>query len=372
MGNIMTRYFNKLKQYAEIIETNQAEIKTENGRVLKDILLAGILIFASMFLATIVIEPERFLYVGFMVVGLASYMMRRYLEKILEKIDITIVQNILLTMVYLVATYVGIITNPNNYAVVLPVFFSLAPTIFLVKPKNMMLLFIVAHLLSICLIFLYKDSDSLAINDVINCSVSLFIGMITANTVTGTRLTNIQLNKDLTLRENTDFLTKLPNRKKLFQQFRSSVNFHGIIMVDIDEFKKYNDTYGHQQGDYALVSLASCLSAKVDKNLEFMRYGGEEFIGIYRGCSLSQMTQICKELNQDVTNMQISHSASQRGYMTISIGFYFSKEPIKDEQAIGYADIALYNAKENGKDTCVQYEDFIPIAENMNSSYRKS
>ena len=126
--------------------------------------------------------------------------------------------------------------------------------------------------------------------------------------------------------------------------------------MSVDNFKQYNDTYGHQMGDHTLQALAASLSKMINEQLEFHRYGGEEFIGVYRGSSYAELEKICNDFSNMMCQLKIPHCASKKGYVTVSVGYYFSTEPIKDEVAITYADIALYQAKEQGKDIAVFYE----------------
>ena len=356
MRKIISNYKQNFKMH-EITDANQMEIKQDNRKVLESIACAGLFMFVALFFVTLVLEPQRFLYIGFGIAGVTDYFLIKNLDKILKKIDLLVIQYTFLTVLFLVSISVGIITNTNNYSVVLPVFFALAPLLFIEKSMNTIIFFTTSYWISVILIFYCKGNTILAINDCINCTVFLLVGIMVKNAVTNSRLKIIQLNKILQQRENTDFLTKLPNRKKLFEKFQSSEMLHGIIMLDIDDFKKYNDTYGHQKGDDVLREIAVGLIEMTDDSLSFLRYGGEEFIGIFNKCSQSELTSICKELNKKVQNMNIEHSATKKGYVTISVGCYFSQKPIKDEKNIRYADIALYQAKANGKDNFVVYDE---------------
>ena len=356
MKKIISNYKQNFKMH-EITHANEMEIKQDNRKVLESIACAGLFMFFALFFVTLLLEPERFLYIWFGVAGVVDYFLIKNLDKLLKKIDILIIQYAFLTILFLISIGVGIISNINNYSVVLPVFFAIAPLLFIEKSMNTIIFFTTAYWISVILIFSYKGNTILAINDCINCTVFLLVGIMVKNAVTNSRLKIIQLNKILQQRENTDFLTKLPNRKKLFEKFKSNEIIHGIIMLDIDDFKKYNDTYGHQKGDDVLREIAVGLIEMTDDNLSFLRYGGEEFIGVFNRDSLSELINICKELNEKVTNMNIEHSATQKGYVTVSIGCCFSEKPIKDEKNIRYADIALYQAKANGKDNFVVYDE---------------
>ena len=354
---MLQKYKNNLATYYEIVNQNREEIDKDNKDVLEVLAFGGVLIFSALFFVTLLVEPERLLFILFAVAGIISYYMFKKINSVARIKNIVYVQYFLLVLMFVVSIYVGVITNTHNYAVVLGVFFAVAPMIFISNPRTTLLFFVICYSISMPMVVWYKKDIDLAVNDVINCTVFFILGIIVATAVSSARLTVIQSNGELRLRENIDFLTKLPNRRRLFNQFKTSEKIHGILMVDVDNFKAYNDTYGHQKGDEALRALAICLTAASGEKLEFLRYGGEEFIGIYYDDSPDDLMEISRKLNESVGDMNITHSASKHGYMTVSIGAYFSKEPIREEKTIHYADIALYKAKASGKNTTTLYNE---------------
>ena len=350
MKKMIKKYKSEYNIYNQIINENTELVKEDNKQVMEELFFAGVFIFTVFFFINLIIEPERYLFIGLGLASLLCYFMTKNLDRVLKKLDIVTVQYTLLLVTYIMAIQIAIITNPSNYAVVLPVFFALAPILFIEKLKHSIVFFLALNLIANILIFQYKSDISLCIRDSLNCTVFAAFGLAIGNAVNNSRLSSIQLNEELKHRENTDFLTNLPNRRMLFEQFGNDVDFHGILMLDIDDFKKYNDTYGHHQGDQALKAFANCLMEMGTENLEFIRYGGEEFLGIYRGTSLEELTEISHKLNANVRKLNIAHTATPRGYMTVSVGYYFSETPICDEIVISYADVALYEAKAKGKD----------------------
>ncbi|MBL5859514.1 diguanylate cyclase [Serratia fonticola] len=126
-----------------------------------------------------------------------------------------------------------------------------------------------------------------------------------------------------------------------------------LAMIDVDHFKSFNDIYGHQAGDEALIRVADCLSKSFKRGSDFVaRYGGEEFVILSNGMTKDQATLYVQTLCQLVRDLRIPHSASSTGYLTISIGFSihtFDQLPLPNV-LLTHADKALYVAKARGKD----------------------
>lgn len=156
-----------------------------------------------------------------------------------------------------------------------------------------------------------------------------------------------------------DELTGLPSRRSLNEDMMKLDNTYAIAMVDVDFFKKFNDTYGHDAGDDVLR-----LIAKVMKNFKggkSFRYGGEEFTVLFPGKSLAEATPYLEELREEVAKCKFmlrEGSKSKKGgnrklSVTVSIGVADSNhKSISPDEVIKLADKALYRAKEKGRN-CV-------------------
>ena len=361
MYNTFNIYLERYKRNITMINTHKHEVEIENQTVLKDICFTLILLFTPLSLVTLLVEPERFLWVFFIIIVLTSFVIYKNLEIIKEK-SLTIASiYVLLTIIYIVCVYTGVVTSPSFISVVTPAFFLILPLTILDNPKRILFILSIFYIINIILIFQYKSTDYIILADYIHLTLFFSGGMFIGQSVSNIRFNMIRLKKELSTRENIDFLTKLPNRRKLFQQFAENKELYGIIMLDVDNFKKYNDTYGHQQGDEVLKALSKCLVKSEQYNVEFFRYGGEEFVGIYSGKNNDELTNACNFINDEVRKLQIPHIKSGKGFVTASMGFYYSPVPITDEAVIKYADMALYMAKELGKDTSVPYENSMQV-----------
>lgn len=161
-----------------------------------------------------------------------------------------------------------------------------------------------------------------------------------------------------------DSLTGLLNKRafaldldKICSQAKREGVHVAIAMADVDNFKEYNDYFGHIQGDHCLRSVASALKSAVRRPLDKVgRYGGEEFLMLWYDCSSADARRLAEEAREAVEELHIRHGpgASQRT-VTISIGIASSEdgEPIDAGGLVRAADRALYSAKESGRNRTI-------------------
>lgn len=164
----------------------------------------------------------------------------------------------------------------------------------------------------------------------------------------------------------TDPLTSLPNRRYLEERLTEELNRSkrydypmSFLMIDIDDFKAYNDNNGHQAGDLALQITAHCLKAVLRSADVASRYGGEEFCILLPQTSIDEAGAIADRIRQRVASTHYPHGKSQPlGRVTVSIGVStFSQVVNTAMTVIAAADRALYQAKSLGKDRTVFYRD---------------
>ncbi len=165
-------------------------------------------------------------------------------------------------------------------------------------------------------------------------------------------------NREYELIASTDSLTGLYNRHKFSELYLSSYtsmiqreNAMSLIMVDIDFFKKVNDTYGHNVGDKVLVQVSHSLLRTL-RNIDIVcRWGGEEFVMLLPTASLQNAEILAEKLRAGIHSLDIDIVGS----VTVSLGVCEVREGESMEDAIGRADQALYLAKKSGRD-CVKTE----------------
>ena len=171
----------------------------------------------------------------------------------------------------------------------------------------------------------------------------------------------LEAEKNLHRRAIIDGLTGIFNRQHFMKRAAEELAFArrhqcllGVIMIDIDHFKRVNDTYGHQMGDFVLNQFASIINSSKRPEDVFARYGGEEFIILPRGeLSREGMHLHCERLRQIVESADFAFGET-RVRITISLGFHLALVPNSGRKAsfddwIAKADEALYRAKDLGR-----------------------
>ena len=163
----------------------------------------------------------------------------------------------------------------------------------------------------------------------------------------------------------TDPLTGLHNRRyleaRLAEELSRSKRYNyplSFMMIDIDDFKLYNDSNGHPAGDRALEITAQSLRAALRKIDVASRYGGEEFSILLPQTNLEEASVIADRIRRKILSTPFPHGVSQPlGAVTVSIGLStFSPALDSAEAIVGAADRALYHAKSQGKNRAYAYQ----------------
>ena len=179
-----------------------------------------------------------------------------------------------------------------------------------------------------------------------------------------------EVNKKLENASYTDSLTNLHNRRyfnmvfdrevKRAKRAKAHITF---MMLDVDFFKQYNDTYGHIEGDKALKSVANVLKSILKRPSDFVfRLGGEEFGVLITDTNTEDSAALAQKICTEVEANQIPHAKSRSSsYLTISIGIVscIADEALNEEEIIKQADKKLYEAKENGRNRYVMSEGIL-------------
>ncbi len=163
--------------------------------------------------------------------------------------------------------------------------------------------------------------------------------------------------KLLSAKNLTDQLTDVYNRKKLNQlarQYRrnGTPGLFGVVMLDIDHFKLYNDTYGHVAGDLVLRQVAQMLLHSVRSNDYVIRYGGEEFLVLLNKVSWEAAQSVCQRIHQQLEHLSLPHAASKvADHVTVSMGLCYQHDEgaATLDKLIQQADQCLYQSKEAGR-----------------------
>ncbi len=170
-------------------------------------------------------------------------------------------------------------------------------------------------------------------------------------------------NKELQRLSTTDGLTGLANRRffdelsaREWRRCERMKKPMSLVMVDVDHFKKYNDTYGHQGGDECLKLVAAQVARAAPRASDLAaRYGGEEFVLVLGETTMDGAKWVANHIRQHVAELNLPHSASSIGHVSVSCGVA-SVLPLEGQEfdtLLKFADEALYKAKEQGRNTVV-------------------
>jgi len=276
----------------------------------------------------------------------------------------------LLTVVYLLhmlafGGYIGVELSPEESATVYVAVLTISNMIFTLPPILSSAITALATAVTLAASYYIKGIYWFQ-SDVINCVGVLILSMLLGWRVNKiraeeafARLCSLELNRELERISVTDQLTGLPNHwsfqsdyYKMFEEARSAGKRIGVIMMDVDKFKSYNDNYGHIEGDKCLAIVASAFAGHMREGMKAYRYGGEEFIVLLNDSLCDCVAEIADELRQAVEELAIPHMFSEvEKIVTVSVGAY-AGVPGDGDKAMRFvdcADKAMYCSKQKGR-----------------------
>jgi len=234
----------------------------------------------------------------------------------------------------------------------------LPPVIWLVGQENH-LLFYTGIFLFIYGVVLWLGGKDIGVN----LSEALRIKFENENLADSLKLSNTQLqtvNQELTQISSTDGLTGVANRRyfdNYFEKEWKRLSREGmgvaVVMLDVDNFKMYNDSLGHQAGDSCLIQVAQSIKASLRRPADMVaRYGGEEFIILLPNTSKVGAVRVAEFIRENILHLKIPHPQSETSeWVTISLGAAYCEPQVGMMSAdlISKADEALYSAKKEGR-----------------------
>lgn len=248
------------------------------------------------------------------------------------------------------AIYLSIIHTPDMRATILLGAFCIMPLGIIDRPARINAFVAFWFIVHTILAFYLKPQY--ALDDTINSLCFAISGCFIGNLMIWGRLEGYEAQRLLIIEKETDVLTGLFNRRKLFEtlavlETTDAEKPSGILMIDIDHFKEFNDNYGHAAGDKCMSRLGEIfLKFAQNFRMYFYRYGGEEFIVIAYGYGEKELLSIAESLRIAVQSSDINGS-----HITISIGVAYcgDKQVRNYENIIDRADKAAYSAKHAGR-----------------------
>lgn len=245
----------------------------------------------------------------------------------------------------------------NNYITFL-IIFTFLP---IIEPIPKLFVFVVSMATEVYLI-LYTDGS---IGKIVVCVALALAGVLCSHIRFFYYMSNALASKKLEFSANGDPLTEFMNRRGFDSRINSMRGFcdaNGydvcFIMIDIDNFKKFNDIYGHIKGDICIKAVAKCISEHFSRPTDLcVRYGGEEFLVVTAQKDAHALVEYLTKVLKNINNIKID---GVKEAASVSIGVYTSLNSKKKstQYFIEKADAQLYNAKNNEKN-CVSYKNEI-------------
>lgn len=170
----------------------------------------------------------------------------------------------------------------------------------------------------------------------------------------------------------TDYLTGLLNRRKMYKKLNEEKNRFernkrefSVIIADIDYFKKFNDTYGHECGDFVLVQISNLIKSTLRKPDIVCRWGGEEFLLLLPETNSSQATNVIERVRKSISDKNFSYNDMELS-VTLTFGICTFDQNMNIDECIASADHALYIGKKQGRNCVVPIEACIPQKSDSN------
>ncbi len=338
--------------------------------------LGVITLFAQIFITHNQDFIGNTFWIGFSIISLlcSELCLRLNNNKKAQRIYSSVVLSFISIVVIPVGIYIsGSITSPS----IIYVFVGVSLISFLAS--NKLRIFLNSYIVIFCLSFIYMEFNyPEAINievptyrenledwSIIFIIILLFFNKLISSIrklLKKKSKTIIQQKDELYTMSITDYLTKLYNKKYLYEILEDSVdklnNYNDsfiLIAIDIDHFKIYNDTYGHIEGDACLKNIASIFLESVSKDMGYVfRFGGEEFVIALNASSFDYGVSIINTINDKLNKKCIENKNSPTSNkVTLSMGIVLFEKDVNEEYDVNYLlhklDSALYKAKENGR-----------------------
>ncbi|MBN2852982.1 MAG: GGDEF domain-containing protein [Clostridia bacterium] len=237
------------------------------------------------------------------------------------------------------------------------------------KPPRNIISFFIPFVVFVAGLIVFQSDEQLMMTNIINGSI-FFISVIIISTFFYYNFFNSTLrgvllkeaNIKLEESSNVDSLTGLYNRRYLNLIMKRELNYMKryqetcvILLIDIDDFKAVNDTYGHPAGDKVLVELSSILKQAIRESDLPIRWGGEEFMLMLFKCEARKITPMVERLLEYIRKYQFTIDHHRKISLSVSIGISQLSGYADDDfnKAYEKADHALYKAKRTGKDRMI-------------------
>lgn len=349
---------------------NRTELRTTNFKLLRKACLFTFGMCAFLFCLSQMnplVAALRWFYLSYMVFfGALSIIIFVFVAKRLEFVAPCFY--LFAAAIFSMVIQIGTSRSPHMLTVTFHVFLLVIPILLVTRPIYAVFLSVIACSIFCVATGLAKGWDTpLAQTDMLNAICCCIAGAALSSAILNVQLENIQNQAELKRLSGTDELTGLPNRRS-FDAYLSALSLTqiqadktlAVMMIDIDNFKSFNDTYGHLEGDVCLQKVSASLRQTAEQHNAFLaRFGGEEFVCVGRWQNTISAAHVAETFVRQIAALQIPHQESLVGTITISVGYaeHQTAQHADVAHLLQCADTALYRAKASGKNTAAAWNE---------------
>lgn len=346
-----------------------AKDSLENLRMVSivSLLISGIFTVVSFAMY----NDNHYLYVGLLYIYSLLIIFAYLTNKMIDNPDIKphLVYRLILAFLILISfglMFINIFILNSIPPVFFSLFMVLYPILFLLKERDLILYQVGSAGLFLVVSYFHPENDWMTFEmDLFLILSGLLIGIPVNLMVLKLRKRELYMKELFIAYSHLDELTRLPNRRAfnlhIDTLFKYNKEHHiplSIAIIDVDDFKLFNDHHGHLEGDSILEKLGMVIQTQVDRDSFFARFGGEEFIGVFSNQSPESILQKLTVIKQNLAVLNIQNTYTNRK-LTISVGICAVNDlsNMTYMKMIDQADIALYKSKIYGKDKIEFYEE---------------
>ena len=263
------------------------------------------------------------------------------------------------TPIMLIGIIMGTFGDPTQPSITIMVFLCVLPLFILDKPWRIVSYILMNAVLYTICCYLSK-SNELFVADMIDLILFGVLGIGVNCLILRDRISNVEYAMNMMIIADKDALTKINNRRSGVDKIRHLIEQGKcgmFLLIDLDDFKKINDQYGHTIGDKALISLAECLQGSVSEDDVVMRFGGDEFAVYLRDVAHQEDGErYIKHLIKSVHKIALPEIVDYQLSVSIGVSMLCSSSEKSFEMLYSESDEALYRTKYRGKDSYSFFE----------------
>lgn len=358
---LISRY----REERRFLRDNREEIALINGQMLKSMVSIGVIVLTILIVFSIFVPAFGDLTLAYTLSWLVSTVAFMIYSKPRSYCIVLSGAYAYSLTIFIFTVYLSAVVTPTGGASSIIGFFLLMPLVVIDDSLRTYLVLLLYYGLFLASSFCVKPYN-IAMDDMVTGGAFIIIGIVVGEYMKHIRLSNIDSRRRIKKISEYDELTGLSNRHRMIEFLQEHRRQNctdpvtGVIMLDIDFFKRYNDSYGHVEGDRCLTNIGNRLKqAAQEYDMEFFRYGGEEFIAFNRGMDNGQLAECVRSITRAISDLGVPFEASQFGTVTVSAGFseMTACNATSCEELIHMADMALYRAKANGRNIVIDFSD---------------